>query len=110
VDVAGVEEDAAAVDVVVVAVVVGAMTGKRETTGERALLGATTSKCSPTHCWRRHADATCSVQAPVIQSTVANGDAAKSAGSNGKRLREDDGASAPPAKKVDVKPQATAAQ
>lgn len=47
------------------------------------------------------ANSPCSVQIPTIQST---------AGTNGKRAREDDGGSAPPAKKVDTKPEAVAAQ
>jgi lupus La protein len=42
---------------------------------------------------------------PTIQSTATkNGD------TNGKRAREDDGGEAPPAKKVDSKPEAVAAQ
>ncbi|GAB1318913.1 RNA-binding La domain protein [Madurella fahalii] len=41
------------------------------------------------------------VQIPTIQSTAET---------NGKRAREDDGDSAPPAKKVDTKPEAVAAQ
>ncbi|KAH6631786.1 hypothetical protein F5144DRAFT_231836 [Chaetomium tenue] len=45
------------------------------------------------------------VQMPTIQSTATkNGD------TNGKRAREDDGGDAPPAKKVDSKPEAVAAQ
>jgi lupus La protein len=42
-----------------------------------------------------------SVQMPMIQST-----APKNGETNGKRAREDDGAAAPPAKKIDTKTEA----
>lgn len=52
-----------------------------------------------------------SVKAPMIQSTAGNGDGTpKGAEANGKRTRENDSGQAPPAKKVDAKSEATAAQ